>query len=72
LRIRFVQEHRSVWPVETQCRVLRVTRAAFYKSLKRSEPNSPLKISRFESADCDFGTRSAHFENGAGIVLSDD
>ena len=33
LRFRFIYEHRDVWPVDSQCRVLLVTRAGYYKFL---------------------------------------
>jgi len=35
LRLEFVKEHKNGWPIEVLCRVLEVTRAAFYKWLRR-------------------------------------
>lgn len=35
MRLKFVKEHRKRWPVDVLCRVLEVTRAAFYKWLGR-------------------------------------
>ena len=35
MRLEFVSEHKKRWPVEVLCRVLKVTRAAFYKWLGR-------------------------------------
>ena len=38
MRLKFIAKHRSRWPLTVLCRVLEVTRAAFYKWLKRT-PN---------------------------------
>ena len=35
MRLEFVKEHQQCWPIEVLCRVLEVTRAAFYKWLRR-------------------------------------
>jgi len=35
LRLKFISEHRKRWPISIMCRVLQVTRAAFYKWLSR-------------------------------------
>ena len=35
MRLKFIAEHRTCWPVTVLCRVLKVTRAAFYKWLGR-------------------------------------
>jgi len=37
MRYRFVREHRQVWPIEVQCRVLEVSRSGYYAWLGRPE-----------------------------------
>lgn len=38
MRLEFVKEHEKCWPIGVLCRVLEVTRAAFYKWLGRKPP----------------------------------
>ena len=35
MRYRFIHEHRRVWPLQIQCRVLEVSRSGYYAWLRR-------------------------------------
>jgi putative transposase len=37
MRYRFIQEHRTTWPIEVQCRVLEVSRSGYYAWCTRPE-----------------------------------
>lgn len=49
MRFQFIYEHRNVWPIKTQCRVLQVTRAAYYKFLKPNRSESRLNQAKIVS-----------------------
>jgi transposase InsO family protein len=49
MRYRFIDQHRAVWPIEVQCRVLEVSRSGYYAW--RTRPESPAAKRRAELTD---------------------
>lgn len=43
MRFEFIQRHRHCWPIEVQCRVLRVSRAGYYKWRRESHAAAPTR-----------------------------
>ena len=43
MRCEFIFRNKGRWPIDTQCRVLRVTRAAYYKSIGRGDSLTVIK-----------------------------
>ena len=71
MRLVFIDQHRSQWPIAVLCRVLEVTRAAYYKFLKRKssltktkqeEITDGIKEIRMEKHNDSYGSPRMHRE----------
>jgi transposase InsO family protein len=68
MRYRFVQEHRKVWPIEVQCRVLEVSRSGYYAWRRRPASRAALRRAELTERIRAIHERPHHANYGAPRV----
>lgn len=68
MRYRFVHEHRAVWPIGVQCRVLEVSRSGYYAWLTRPESRSARRRDELTARIREIHARPHHGNYGAPRV----
>jgi transposase InsO family protein len=68
MRYRFVHEHRTVWPIGVQCRVLEVSRSGYYAWARRPESRSARRRGELTARIREIHARPHHDNYGAPRV----
>lgn len=65
MRYRFIDEHRAVWPIEVQCRVLQVSRSGYYAWRARPESRTARRQAELTDRIREIHGRKHHANYGA-------
>lgn len=68
MRCQFIQNHRETWPVTVQCRVLQVSRSAYYAWLRRPPSSTALRRAELTERIREIHSRPHHANYGAPRV----
>jgi putative transposase len=68
MRYRFVHEHRTVWPIGVQCRVLEVSRSGYYAWLGRPHSRTAQRRTQLTACIREIHARPHHANYGAPRV----
>ena len=68
MRCQFIQNHRKTWPVTVQCRVLQVSRSAYYAWLKRRPSSTAIRRVELTERIREIHSRRYHDSYGAPRV----
>ncbi len=68
MRCQFIQKHRTTWPVTVQCRVLQVSRSAYYAWLRRPPSSTAIRRAELTERIREIHSRSHHDSYGAPRV----
>jgi len=68
MRCQFIQNHRETWPVTVQCRVLQVSRSAYYAWLRRPPSSTAIRRAELTGRIREIHSRPHHDNYGAPRV----